>query len=234
MCKAFSGVIVRSRKVYWKAGMDSHSDIYEHFKLSDTEQGKTCPFEISPKNGNYISTDKWVFKFDDGIPEWWKQSHETACWSAFRKWKKEFYSKINLKEAKKPVNPFKLKPPKIAKKHIKLLKEWASISDSVYLSFMDSVVDSVGTSVGTSVYLSVRDSVLDSVYAYIGSLFKLTRKQWKHTSKIKTKGYPFMPAVKLWKMGVVPGFDGVVWRLHGGKKAKVLYEITEKELRKVK
>ena len=143
MCKAFSGVIVRSRKVYWKAGMDSHSDIYEHFRLSDSEQGKTCPFEISPKNGNYISPDEWVFKFDDGIPEWWKQSHETACWSAFRKWKKEFYSKINLKEARKPVNPFNIKPPKITKKHIKLLKEWASISDSVE----GSVVGSVGTSV---------------------------------------------------------------------------------------
>jgi len=41
-----------------------------------------------------------------------------------------------------------------------------------------------------------------------------------------------MSLVKLWEMGLVPSFDGKVWRLHGGKNAKVLFEISRKELRK--
>jgi len=36
--------------------------------------------------------------------------------------------------------------------------------------------------------------------------------------------YPFQPVVDLWGQGLVPSFDGKTWRLHGGKKAKVLWE----------
>jgi hypothetical protein len=69
------------------------------------------------------------------------------------------------------------------------------------------------------------------VGAYTGSLFGLPRKDWKYTSKIKTEGYPFQSAVTLWKMGLVPSFDGNIWRLHGGKDAKVMFEITKEKLR---
>jgi hypothetical protein len=55
-------------------------------------------------------------------------------------------------------------------------------------------------------------------------MFNLPRKAWKYTDKIKTAGYPFQPAVDLWKMGLVPSFDGKLWRLHGGKDGKVLWE----------
>jgi hypothetical protein len=72
------------------------------------------------------------------------------------------------------------------------------------------------------------------VRAYAGSLFSLPRSKWKYTSKIKTEGYPFQPAVTLWKMGLVPSFDGKVWKLHGGRKGKVLFEITKEKLRKFK
>ena len=41
---------------------------------------------------------------------------------------------------------------------------------------------------------------------------------------------PFSSAVKLWDDGLVPNFDGKVWRLHSGKSADVVYEwIPEKE-----
>ena len=63
-----------------------------------------------------------------------------------------------------------------------------------------------------------------SVWAYVGSFFQLPRKSWKYTKKIKTKGYPFQPAVELWEMGLVPSFDGKLWRLHGGPDAKILWE----------
>ena len=32
-------------------------------------------------------------------------------------------------------------------------------------------------------------------------------------------------AVKLWEAGLVPSFDGKVWRLHTGKDAQVVYEL---------
>jgi hypothetical protein len=101
---------------------------------------------------------------------------------------------------------------------------WASVRDSVRASVRDSVGASVWDSVWASVWDSVRDSVRDSVGAYIGSLFPLKRNKWKYTKKIKSKGYPFQPAVDLWKQGLVPSFDGKIWRLHGGPKATVLWE----------
>jgi len=36
--------------------------------------------------------------------------------------------------------------------------------------------------------------------------------------------------VQLWELGLVPSFDGKVWRLHGGEKAAVLFEITAENL----
>ncbi|MBN2567821.1 MAG: hypothetical protein JXB42_00155, partial [Deltaproteobacteria bacterium] len=90
--------------------------------------------------------------------------------------------------------------------------------------------DSVRASVRASVRDSVRDSVWASVWAYIGSFFRLPRKSWEYTEKIKTDGYPFEPAVKLWKMGLVASFDGNIYRLHGGRKAEVLFQITKAEL----
>jgi hypothetical protein len=63
-------------------------------------------------------------------------------------------------------------------------------------------------------------------------MFKLPRKAWKYTEKIKTDGYPFQPAVDLWKLGFVSSFDGKIWRLHAGKKASVVWQGTREELEK--
>ena len=116
----------------------------------------------------------------------------------------------NYKEACNPINPFQITPPpKISKKHIKLLRKWASVWDSV----------------GDSVWASVGDSVGDSVWVYFSSFFLLPRSSWKYTDKIKRDtNNPFQPAIDLWEMGIVPSFDGEKWRLHGGKDGKVLWE----------
>jgi hypothetical protein len=66
----------------------------------------------------------------------------------------------------------------------------------------------------------VRDSVWDSVWAYISSFFNIKYE------------YDFSPCVELWEQGLVPTFDGTTWRLHSGKKAKVVYEISKDELGK--
>ncbi len=273
MCKAVSLLVSKSGKIYWKTGIDSHDDLLKEFKDSELQDAREPPHntfarvEISPKNNDYLNPNKsnWELKLDENIkPEWWDLfiiQGEAKLWSCWAKWKKEVYSQINLKEAKNPIHPFKIKAPqKITKKHITLLQKWASVWDSVGASVRasvrasvwdsvgasvrasvrdsvrdsvgDSVRASVGDSVGASVRASVRDSVGDSVWdsvgdsvrdsvwdsvrAYNGSLFPKIKK-WKYCEKIKEKGYPFKSAVKLWKMGLVPSYDGKVWRLHGSK-----------------
>jgi hypothetical protein len=105
---------------------------------------------------------------------------------------------------------------------------WTGVRDSVWDGVWDGVWDSVQNSVWAnmeeSVWNSVRDGVWDSMWAYIGSLFPLPRTAWKYTEKIKCKGYPFQPAIDLWKAGLVSSFDGKTWRLHGGPDGKVLWE----------
>ena len=108
-----------------------------------------------------------------------------------------------------PVNPLKLNKPFDKEKALKLLKEW----------------DSVGTSVEASVW----DSVGTSVCGYISSLFPSIKK-WKYINHEKGVN-PFQSGIDLWYMGLVSSFDGEVWRLHKGKKAEVVLEITRKELR---
>ncbi len=117
-------------------------------------------------------------------------------------------------EAINPINPFKIIPPKITKKEIELLKKWISVCANVHSSVYDSIRANVHSNVSYSVYASVS--------AYIGSLFP-TIKNWKYT-KHKTGIYPFQSVVDLWKIGVVPSFDGKTWRLHGERKATILYE----------
>jgi len=237
MCKAFSCIVNKTGKVYWKFGMDSHEDIKKEYKLKDTLD--ICPCEISPKNDDYLKPNKWIFKFDEKEPSWWKTRYEKRCWDAHKKW----LAKLDTILIRKTIiHPFKIKPPEITDEHIRLLKEWDSVRDSVGNSVGYSVRDSVGNSVGNSVWDSVEhvgDSVWDSVWgsvgdsvrAYIGSFFLL--KEWKYT-KIKIKGYPFRSAVTLWEMGLVPSFDEEIWRLHGGKNAEVLFQISQKDLKKWK
>jgi len=220
MCKAFSCIVERNGIVHWKFGVDSHDELIMKAKLkddnADPDKMKFARVEIAPKNNKYLEPDKWEFRIDQTItPTWLSDRHEKACWKAQKEWLAKL-DKILIH--KKIVHPFRdVKPPaKITAKHIALLREWASVWDSVGASVWASVRASVGA--------SVWDSVWDSVRAYYGSFFILSRNDWKYTEKIKTDQYPFLSAVKLWEMGLVPSFDGKKWRLHGGKDAKVLWE----------
>ncbi|MHA1868080.1 MAG: hypothetical protein ACTSXD_08425 [Candidatus Heimdallarchaeaceae archaeon] len=263
MCEAFSCVVTKN-KVYWQTGIDSHSDLIKKFKLKDDKIGNIVPVEITPRNKNYLSPDKWIFKTDldknQELPDWWKQKHERCCWEEFKQWKKEVYSIMDVKKLKAIKNPFKnIKPPKeITKQHIKWLREWVSVKDSVgysvgasvrvsvgysvedYIedstwvsvgySVGDFVRDSVLVSVKDSVWVSVKDSVEDSIYAQIGNCFRI--KKWECTEKIKLRGYPFKSAVKLWNVGLVPVFDGEDWMLLGGKDAKILFRISKDKVKR--
>jgi hypothetical protein len=102
---------------------------------------------------------------------------------------------------------------------------WASVGDSVgnsvWASVGNSVGDSVWDSVGASVWASVGDSVWASVGAYISSFFILP--EWKYV-KHEPGVNPFQPMIDLWNAGLIPSFDGKVWRLHAGKDAAVVWE----------
>ena len=227
MCNAFSAIVTKDGKVYWKAGMDSHDKLMEEFNLSRLDN--TCSpddmtlakVEITPPADvkyPYLHPElKWILKIDERRePFWWDSTHAFAANEACDKWKEQIYSGINLKEALNPIDPRKIRVHKVTEADIAALKKWAS----VWASVRDSV--------GASVWASVRDSVGDSVGAYQGSLFtKIT--DWKYV-KHESGIYPFQPSVDLWKRGFVPSFDGKIWRLHQGKDMKVVYEIKKEDL----
>jgi hypothetical protein len=92
----------------------------------------------------------------------------------------------------------------------------------------NSVWDSVRDSVGDSVWDSVRESLWDSIGAYMSSFFDIPK--WKGIKHEKGSN-PFQSCITLWEKGLVPSFDGKIWRLHTGLNDKILYEISAKELR---
>jgi hypothetical protein len=69
------------------------------------------------------------------------------------------------------------------------------------------------------------------VGAYTSSFFDISK--WKHIKHKKGEN-PFQCAIDLWNNGLVASFDGETWRLHGGKNARVLFEISAKELKRYK
>ena len=105
----------------------------------------------------------------------------------------------------------------------------ASIENSVGISVRDSVGISVRDSVGDFVRASIKNSVgasiKNSVGAYIGSLFPQIKK-WKYINH-KEGEYPYQCCIDLWKRGFIPSYNGKIWRLHCGKKAKIVYELKE-------
>ena len=220
MCKAFSCIIDQVGTVTWKLGVDSHSDLARLGGYQDRVLGEFAKYEVTPRNGNYLHPDEWVCRVDESpTPSWCGMHEKELVLAAHKQWLSSLSKLLNLHPT---VHPFSLTPPTITERHIQLLKEWASIRESVWALVRDSVGDSVGASVEDSVEDSVWDSVVDSVWAYVGTFFKLPKWQ---------EGYPFQSAVDLWEMGLVASFDGATWRLHGGSNGQVLYTISQERLR---
>ena len=221
MCNAFSCIVQQNGNVLWKFAVDSHDELLTLYGalygLSDTiADQQTLSFarvEVVPANANYLTPDRWILKVDQAIkPYWWGPAYETYVMDAHRQWLTILDKILVRKPTVNPLTDIKAGP--VTKESLKLLKEWASVRDSV----RDSVVDSVWDSVGASVW--------DSVGAYQGSLFNLPRTAWQGTETIKTAGYPFESSVKLWEAGLVPSFDGQVWRLHAEPNAGVVCQWT--------
>jgi hypothetical protein len=177
MCNAFSCIVGSDKKVTWKLGVDSHTELLKKTTHKDNTYSPMeitfARVEITPNNGNYLNPDGWSLKIDQAItPAWWNNSYDALAWRAKDQWQAEL-DKILVH--KPIIHPFKdVQPPnEITPIHISLLRDWDSVRDSVGDSVRDSVRDSVGASVGNSVGDSVRDSVRasvgDSVRASVGN-----------------------------------------------------------------
>jgi len=196
MCKAFSCLVdIAAKKVTWKLGVDSHSDLVKlagyRDNTADPHAMEFAKIEITPKNNDYLFPDTWVYRVDESpAPSWIGREHEAACRKAHARWLKQL-DKFIIRHP--VVNPFDLAPPDIGPKQIALLKEWdsvwdsvgagvrarvragvgesvwAGVGDSVWDSVRDSVRAGVGYSVGYSVWDSVWASVWDSVWASVGA-----------------------------------------------------------------
>ena len=187
--------------------LDSHTSIADYFGFKGEKEDLLNKYEYNPLTQKLVKDQ--LNAEDDS------KSVEEQC----RKLDfKEIVPELIIKPI---VNPFKLPKTKPTKKDLENLKKWNSVWDSVGGSVWDSVWASVGASVGDSVRASVWDSVRDSVWVYAGSFFQL--KKWKIGSKT-FKDYPFQCGVDLWKKGLVPSYDGEIWRLYSGEKAEVVWE----------
>ena len=127
---------------------------------------------------------------------------------------------------------------------------WISVWNLVCRTVGDLVGDSIWDSVYKtgSVYKtvsvmemdSVRDSVWDSVWVYTSSLFPdifytsslFTAQAWKTSifEKFERGGKnPYQSCIDLWRMGLVPIYDGKNWYLYGGPEGKILFKLEEEK-----
>jgi len=167
MCIAFSCIVDQVGKVTWKLGIDAHSELASFGGYQDRKLGEFAKAEITPKNNDYLNPDEWVFRFDESpVPAWCGTHEKELCLAAHKKWLKQM-DKIIIPHS--VVRPFKVTPPaSIQPKHIRLLKKWASVGDSVMASVGDSLGDRVGDSVAASVVESVGHSLWHSVVESVG------------------------------------------------------------------
>ena len=176
MCQAFSCLFMKNGEVLWKFGVDSHEDLVQAAKLQDDGREQTfVRVEITPRNQSYMRPDKWVYRVDQGNrPEWYRAEFaEEECRKAHAEWLKKLRAILPEQDI---IDPFGVPPPnEITPAHLALLREWASIrdtvgnsvwgpaGDSVWASARDSAGNPIWPSVRDSVWASVRDSVWASV-----------------------------------------------------------------------
>lgn len=196
-------------------GADSHSHICAHFALDEDRCNK---YEFNPLT-KMFTVDQINSERDDS--------------EAAEKWA----NRLNFKEIVEPliikpiVDPLELpKVEQVTDEQIGWLKEWALVGASVRASVRTSVWASVAALVGDSVWYSiwdsVRGSIWDSIWASIWDSVK--GLVWAYFSSFFAINYEydFSSAVNLWNAGLVPSFDGTMWRLHSGKNADIVYEWT--------
>jgi len=109
------------------------------------------------------------------------------------------------------------------------VSEWIAVADPVYDVFV-KLKEKLHTTIGKqfeslpiSAETRITSSLTDACGAYIGSLFPKIDK-WVCCEKID-KPYPFESASILWKMGLIPIYDGKYWYLVGAGKVLLSEQI---------
>jgi len=209
---------------------DSHTSIADYYGFKGAEEDKLNKWEYNPITKVLTQDAKGQCDNDhDKIYEFCKELDF-----------KTIVPQLNIHPIVHPFKDFSV--TEVSDGDLKLLKEWdsvrdsvrdpvrdsvrdpvrdsvwASVGDSVWVSVGDSVWDSVRASVWASVGDSVGDSVGASVRAYIGTYFDI-----KYKVNIK-------PSNELWNKGMVPSFDGALWRLHG-KNGKIIWSGEIKDIK---
>ena len=83
MCDFFSAIVDDEGKVYWKNGINSHSELEKEFSLRDS--GHYAKVELNPVKFNDVST--WNFKIDEErAPDWWDGAYEDNVRQTVRDW----------------------------------------------------------------------------------------------------------------------------------------------------
>lgn len=209
---------------------DSHDHIITKFKL---HADKVNGYEFNPLTGKFeidnirseindsIQAEKWVKKVD-------------------------FKTIVELLIIKPIINPFELKASKKpTKEQIELLKNWVSVLAGGYWGagaycgsrgrYASDARWAASTDVGgrAGVGASVWDSVVNSVESSVSDVVSWSSIGAYSSTFIDTKyKLDYSSHNKLWESGLVPIFDGKTWRLHSGKKGKIIYEISAEELGK--
>ena len=203
MCNFFSLVSDGKGNVFYFDGMhrkqirdgklnfepDSHTSIATHFGFEGAKEDKLNKYEYNPLTKKFV-VDQQNTNDDRSAVE-------------------SFCNKLDFKTIVPELNlhpmmnvlQVKRKNKGPTKAEIKLLKQWASVWDSVGAS----------------------------MWAYSSSFFILP--EWKYCEKVKYKKgtNPFQPCIDLWNAGLIPNFDGTIWRLHTGPKADIVYTWTPKK-----
>ena len=216
---------------------DSHTSLAHYFGHKGLKEDKLNKYEYNPLT-KVFTVDQINTTDDKSLIEHWVKGIDF----------KTIVPHLNLYPIK---NPLETKAKKVSKKDLLLLQAWIkvgdsvrdSVRDSVSASVGDSVWDSVWDSVGASVSASVGDSVGDSVWdsvrasvwysvrasvwAYISSFIILDK--WKYIDHEKGVN-PFQSCIELYKKGLVPSFDGKLWRLHSNRGIVWTGKITNGEI----
>jgi len=186
---------------------DSHTSIADYFGFKGAMEDTLNKYEYNPITKIFTIDQKNNPNDDSGDIEKFCKKLDF----------KEIIPQLNIHPVVHPFKDFSV--TEVSKKDLKLLKEWASIGDSVGDSVRTSVRTSVGASVGASVRDSVGDSVRISVWASVGdSVWTYTATYFDIKYKVNIN-----PSNDLWNKGLVPSFDGKLWRLHG-KEGKVIWK----------
>lgn len=116
---------------------------------------------------------------------------------------------------------------------------WSSVSATIVDCFGESILEEVRSSVWWKVWHGVEVKVINKTpcgsssstaamsfgaafNVYVASLFP--GLQWAGTEAIGPD--PWRPMLTLLDAGYIPVFDGATWRLHKGRKADVVMELT--------